>query len=115
MRDGTLRRDLRQRRVIGDPPSLENKTTVVLIHPYRRRVVNWAAFLLGGKDNFAADRDQARKVLAVYPQAAELVIQARQFQARAIACAAQQCRVVKPARRMSTDPGNVFGVTARLS
>jgi hypothetical protein len=47
-------------------------------------------FLLGGKDNFAADRDQARKVLAVYPQAAELVIQARQFQARAIACAAQQ-------------------------
>ena len=41
-------------------------------------------FLLGGKDNFAADRDQAQHVLQVYPQAAELAIQARQFQARAV-------------------------------
>ena len=40
--------------------------------------------LLGGKDNFAADRDQAQQVLQVYPQAAELAIQARQFQARAV-------------------------------
>ena len=47
-------------------------------------------FLLGGKDNFEADRAQARNVLEVYPQAAELVIQARQFQARAVAYAAQQ-------------------------
>ena len=47
-------------------------------------------FLLGGKDNFEADRAQARNVLEVYPQAAELVSQARQFQARAVAYAAQQ-------------------------
>jgi hypothetical protein len=47
-------------------------------------------FLLGGKDNFEADRQQARNVLEVYSQAAELVIQARQFQARAVAYAAQQ-------------------------
>ena len=47
-------------------------------------------FLLGGKDNFEADRQQARNVLEVYPQAAELVIQARQFQARAVTYAAQQ-------------------------
>ena len=47
-------------------------------------------FLVGGKDNFEADRAQARNVLEVYPQAAELVIQARQFQARAVAYAAQQ-------------------------
>ena len=47
-------------------------------------------FLLGGKDNFEADRQQARNVLEVYSQAAELVIQARQFQARAITYAAQQ-------------------------
>ena len=46
-------------------------------------------FLLGGKDNFEADRQQARSVLQVYPQAAELVIQARQFQARAVTYAAQ--------------------------
>ena len=47
-------------------------------------------YWLGGKDNFEADRAQARNVLEVYPQAAELVIQARQFQARAVAYAAQQ-------------------------
>ena len=47
-------------------------------------------FLLGGKDNFEADRQQARNVLEVYPQAAELVSQARQFQARAVTYAAQQ-------------------------
>ena len=46
--------------------------------------------LLGGKDNFAADREQAQKVLEVYPQAAELAIQARQFQARAVTYVAQQ-------------------------
>ena len=46
--------------------------------------------LLGGKDNFAADRDQAQQVLEVYPQAAELAIQARQFQARAVTYVAQQ-------------------------
>ncbi len=46
--------------------------------------------LLGGKDNFEADRQQARNVLEVYSQAAELVIQARQFQARAVTYAAQQ-------------------------
>jgi hypothetical protein len=53
----------------------------------RARVLD---FLLGGKDNFEADRQQARNVLEVYPQAAELVIQARQFQARAVTYAAQQ-------------------------
>ena len=47
-------------------------------------------FLLGGKDNFAADRDQAQRVLGVYPQAAELAIQARQFQARAVTYAASR-------------------------
>jgi hypothetical protein len=47
-------------------------------------------FLLGGKDNFAADRDQAQQVLQVYPQAAELAIQARQFQARAVTYAASR-------------------------
>lgn len=37
--------------------------------------------LLGGKDNFAADREQAQHVLDIFPQSAELAIQARQFQA----------------------------------
>ena len=41
--------------------------------------------LLGGKDNFEADRAQAARVLEVFPHAAELAVQARRFQARAVA------------------------------
>ena len=40
--------------------------------------------LLGGKDNFAADRDQAARLLAVYPRAADLARERRQFQGRAL-------------------------------
>ena len=40
--------------------------------------------LLGGKNNFDADRKQADRVLEVYPHAAELAVQARQFQAHAV-------------------------------
>jgi hypothetical protein len=42
-------------------------------------------FLLGGKDNFAADREQAKKLLAVFPRAAELARESREFQRRAVA------------------------------
>jgi hypothetical protein len=41
-------------------------------------------FLLGGKDNFAVDREQADKLLRVFPRAAELARESRQFQARAV-------------------------------
>jgi hypothetical protein len=40
--------------------------------------------LLAGKDNFAVDRDQADKLLTVFPRAAELARESRQFQARAV-------------------------------
>jgi len=40
--------------------------------------------LLGGKDNFAADREQAAKLLAVFPRAAELARDSREFQRRAV-------------------------------
>jgi hypothetical protein len=46
-------------------------------------------YLLGGKDNFAADRQQAQKLLKVFPRAAELARESRQFQRRAVAYAAQ--------------------------
>ena len=45
--------------------------------------------LLGGKDNFAADREQAEKLLSVYPRAAELARESREFQRRAVTYAAQ--------------------------
>ncbi len=41
-------------------------------------------FLLGGKDNFAVDREQAAKLLSVFPRTAELARESRQFQARAV-------------------------------
>ena len=40
--------------------------------------------LLGGKDNFAADRAQAQKLLSVFPRAAELARESREFQRRAV-------------------------------
>jgi S-adenosyl methyltransferase len=40
--------------------------------------------LLGGKDNFAADREQAAKLLAIFPRAAELARESREFQRRAV-------------------------------
>jgi hypothetical protein len=40
--------------------------------------------LLGGKDNFAVDREQAAKLLAVFPRAAELARESREFQRRAV-------------------------------
>jgi SAM-dependent methyltransferase len=45
-------------------------------------------FLLGGKENFTADRDQAAKLLAVFPRAAELARESREFQRRAVTCVA---------------------------
>lgn len=44
--------------------------------------------LLGGKDNFAVDREQAQKLLTVFPRAAGLALESRQFQRRAVAYAA---------------------------
>jgi hypothetical protein len=40
--------------------------------------------LLGGKDNFAADREQAAKLLSVFPQAGKLARESREFQRRAV-------------------------------
>ncbi|GAA0228653.1 SAM-dependent methyltransferase [Actinomadura nitritigenes] len=49
--------------------------------------------LLGGKDNYAADRDLARQVLDVLPQAADAARDGRAFLARAVrACAERGVR-----------------------
>jgi O-methyltransferase involved in polyketide biosynthesis len=47
-------------------------------------------YLLNGKDNFAADREVAQRLLAVAPLAAEVTRENRQFLARAVAWAANQ-------------------------
>jgi O-methyltransferase involved in polyketide biosynthesis len=47
-------------------------------------------YLLDGKDNFAADREVAEKLLAVAPLTAEVTRENRQFLARAVTWAANQ-------------------------
>jgi O-methyltransferase involved in polyketide biosynthesis len=45
-------------------------------------------YWLGGKDNFAADRELARKMLAIYPPSARMARENRQFLGKAVAYAA---------------------------
>src|SRR6185312_10561809 len=47
-------------------------------------------YWLGGKDNFAADREEAERMLTVFPRLAVLARENRQFLARAVTWLAEQ-------------------------
>ena len=47
-------------------------------------------YLLGGKDNFASDRELAERILAAYPPLTDVVRENRQFLARAVTWVANQ-------------------------
>jgi len=47
-------------------------------------------YILGGKDNFAADREVAERLMAVAPLTVEVSRENRQFLARAVTWAASQ-------------------------
>jgi O-methyltransferase involved in polyketide biosynthesis len=47
-------------------------------------------YLLGGKNNFAADRELAAKILEAFPQTAAIVRESRSFLGRAVAYVAEQ-------------------------
>ena len=47
-------------------------------------------YLLGGKDNFAADREMAEKLVAIYPGIRQMVRDNRRFLARALDCVLAQ-------------------------
>jgi S-adenosyl methyltransferase len=47
-------------------------------------------YLLGGKDNFAVDREVGDRLLAVFPPAVDIVPENRQFLARAVTWVANQ-------------------------
>src|SRR5215216_1464849 len=47
-------------------------------------------YWLGGKDNFAADRELAEKVIAAYPPIRDLARENRRFLTRAVRYAAEQ-------------------------
>ena len=55
--------------------------------PHSARIYD---YLLGGKDNFAADREIGDRLVAVFPPAADLVPENRQFLARAVTWVANQ-------------------------
>src|SRR5215471_4104360 len=55
--------------------------------PSVARIHNYA---LGGKDNFAADRVMAAELTEIYPPAAALARDSREFQARAVDYVARQ-------------------------
>jgi hypothetical protein len=47
-------------------------------------------YLLGGKDNFAVDREMAAKLISIYPPVAEMMSENRKFVARAVTWAANE-------------------------
>ncbi|GAA2143509.1 SAM-dependent methyltransferase [Actinomadura napierensis] len=69
--------------VSGDAPLALHRPAMARVHDH----------LLGGKDNYAADRELARRVLEVLPQAAAAARDGRAFLARAVrACAERGIR-----------------------
>ncbi|HEY0718509.1 MAG TPA: SAM-dependent methyltransferase [Streptosporangiaceae bacterium] len=73
-------------------------------------------YLLGGKDNFAADRDVAEKLMAAAPLTVEVTRENRQFLARAVTWAAQQgiSQFVDLGCGMPTAP-NTHGTVQRIT
>jgi O-methyltransferase involved in polyketide biosynthesis len=64
--------------------------TVADFDPRTPSIARVYDYLLNGKDNFAADREVAERLMAVAPLAAEVTRENRQFLARAVAWAASQ-------------------------
>src|SRR6266567_4666263 len=65
-------------------------TRVTAFDPRVPSIARVYDFLLGGKDNFAADRAVARKLVAVYPPIIETVPESRRFAERAVTWVAGQ-------------------------
>jgi hypothetical protein len=65
-------------------------TVVADFDPSTPSIARVCDYLLNGKDNFAADREVAERLLAVAPLAAEVTRENRQFLARAVTWTARQ-------------------------
>jgi hypothetical protein len=50
-------------------------------------------YILGGKDNFAIDREAAKQVIAAFPEARDLALVARAFQRRAVEFLAREAGI----------------------
>jgi O-methyltransferase involved in polyketide biosynthesis len=65
-------------------------TQVTVFDPRIPSIARVYDYLLGGKDNFAADREVAERLLAVYPPIVETVPESRRFVERAVTWVAGQ-------------------------
>ena len=73
-------------------------------------------YVLGGKDNFAADRELAAKILEIFPLAGVLARENRQFLARAVEYVSQQgvLQFIEVGSGLPTNP-NSHEVAGRVS
>jgi S-adenosyl methyltransferase len=79
--------------VIADDPTVAASFIMASVTAFDARTPSIARvydYLLGGKDNFAADRAVADKLLAVYPPIAETIPESRRFMERAVTWLAGQ-------------------------
>ena len=77
----------------GEPsPAQEDAAAARLVRfdTSRPSIVRVYDYWLGGKDNFAADREEAERLLGIYPLMAKLARDNRQFLIRAVTYVAGQ-------------------------
>ena len=82
---------------------------MMLVHgfdPHMPSIARVYDYLLGGKDHLAVDREIGEQLVAIYPEALEIVAENRQFLARAVAWAARQgiSQFIDLACGMPTEP-----------
>ena len=65
-------------------PSDQNRTLPCALDTSKPNVARAYDYLFGGKDHFAADRELAERLLAIYPDARQMVRENRWFLARAL-------------------------------
>src|SRR6266702_7357010 len=61
-----------------------SREPLVPFDPRKPNVARVGDYALGGKDNFAADRDMARQILEIFPLGQVLARENREFLARAV-------------------------------
>jgi SAM-dependent methyltransferase len=74
----------------ASPAQLRMKLEPSALDASRPNVARVWDYLLGGKDNYAADRTEAGRLLAIYPRLPELARQNRLFLARAVSWLASE-------------------------
>jgi S-adenosyl methyltransferase len=73
---------------VADPEALENRLNTSVAHPARRY-----DYWLGGKDNFAADRESGDAVAAAFPAVRTAAIENRRFLRRAVGYLAREAGI----------------------